>query len=276
MESLTATPDLQPSSLRKASQRFLKSISARVGLGLTVAIILLALLAPVLRPFDPATARDFTARLSPPSAAHWWGTDGLGRDLLTLVWYGTRISLLISLLSVTLGLVIGTLLGLVAGYYRGWLERIIGWITDILLAFPVDFAGDCGGYRRWAELAERDDCRGRGADPHLFALDPQHGAVAARAGLCADGAGFWGEVGPDYFSTYFAFQSGSAGGAGDAFHWHGNARSRRAGLFGAGSQAADAGAGDDAVRFVYQRLCAVGSLDNFDAGTDDYADCAGI
>ena len=52
MESLTASPDLQPSSLRKASQRFLKSISARVGLGLTVAIILLALLAPVLRPFD--------------------------------------------------------------------------------------------------------------------------------------------------------------------------------------------------------------------------------
>ncbi len=136
MESLTAPPDLQPSSLRKATQRFLKSISARVGLGLTVGIILLALLAPVLRPFDPSTARDFTARLSPPSAKHWLGTDGLGRDLLTLVWYGTRISLLISLLSVTLGLAIGTGLGLVAGYYRGWLERIIGWITDILLAFP--------------------------------------------------------------------------------------------------------------------------------------------
>jgi peptide/nickel transport system permease protein len=136
MESLTAPSDLQPSSLQKATQRFLKSISARVGLGLTLAIILLALLAPILRPFDPATARDFTARLSPPSLTHWFGTDGLGRDLLTLVWYGTRISLLISLLSVTLGLIIGTLLGLVAGYYRGWLERIIGWLTDILLAFP--------------------------------------------------------------------------------------------------------------------------------------------
>jgi peptide/nickel transport system permease protein len=136
MESLTAPSDLQPSSLQKATQRFLKSISARVGLGLALAIILLALLAPILRPFDPATARDFTARLSPPSLTHWFGTDGLGRDLLTLVWYGTRISLLISLLSVTLGLIIGTLLGLVAGYYRGWLERIIGWLTDILLAFP--------------------------------------------------------------------------------------------------------------------------------------------
>lgn len=136
MESLTASPDIQPSSLRKATQRFLKSISARVGLVLTVTIVLLALLAPILRPFDPATARNFTERLSPPSAMHWFGTDGLGRDLLSLVWYGTRISLLVSLVSVTLGLVVGTLLGLVAGYYRGWLERTIGWLTDILLAFP--------------------------------------------------------------------------------------------------------------------------------------------
>lgn len=126
----------QSSSFQKAKQRFLRSISARVGLTLTIALVLFALLAPVLRPFDPATARDFTARLSPPSWDHWFGTDGLGRDMLSLVWYGIRISLLISVVSVTLGLVTGTLLGLVAGYFRGWWERIIGWLTDILLAFP--------------------------------------------------------------------------------------------------------------------------------------------
>lgn len=136
MDSLSAPPVVQPSSFRKASQRFLKSISARVGLVLTVTIVLLALLAPVLRPFDPATARDFAARLSSPSAQHWFGTDGLGRDMLSLVWYGTRISLLISLVSVTLGLLIGTFLGLIAGYFRGWLETVISWVTDILLAFP--------------------------------------------------------------------------------------------------------------------------------------------
>ncbi|HEY9698535.1 MAG TPA: ABC transporter permease [Trichocoleus sp.] len=136
METLPARPIAQQSSLQKASRRFFKSISARIGLILTIALVLLALLAPILRPFDPATARDFTARLSPPSLVHWFGTDGLGRDMLSLVWYGIRISLLISLVSVGLGLLIGTSLGLIAGYFRGWLERVISWFTDILLAFP--------------------------------------------------------------------------------------------------------------------------------------------
>ncbi|GAB4382342.1 MAG: ABC transporter permease [Elainellaceae cyanobacterium] len=135
MDSAVAQ-SVQTSSFQKAKRRFLKSISARVGLTLTIILLLLALLAPVLRPFDPATARDFTARLSPPSLEHWFGTDGLGRDMLSLVWYGIRISLLISVVSVTLGLVTGTLLGLVAGYFRGWWERVIGWLTDILLSFP--------------------------------------------------------------------------------------------------------------------------------------------
>jgi peptide/nickel transport system permease protein len=125
-----------PSSFQRASQRFFRSVSARVGLFLTVALIVFALLAPILRPFDPATARDFLARLDPPSIEHWLGTDGLGRDILSLIWYGTRISLLVSVVSVTLGLAIGTLLGLVAGYFRGWLDITIGWMTDILLSFP--------------------------------------------------------------------------------------------------------------------------------------------
>jgi peptide/nickel transport system permease protein len=137
MDTLSTPPSsAQESSFQKVSRRFLKSISARVGLILTVTLILLAVLAPVLRPFDPATARDFVARLQAPSAAHWFGTDGLGRDLLSLVWYGLRISLIISLVSVSLGLIIGTFLGLIAGYFRGWWETVISWLTDILLAFP--------------------------------------------------------------------------------------------------------------------------------------------
>lgn len=136
LESLSPLSAPNESSFKKAQKRFFRSISARIGLILTVAIVLLALFAPILRPFDPATARDFAARLSAPSWAHWLGTDGLGRDMLSLVWYGIRISLLISLVSVGLGLIIGTLLGLVAGYFRGWWETTISWFTDILLAFP--------------------------------------------------------------------------------------------------------------------------------------------
>ncbi|GAB4197367.1 MAG: ABC transporter permease [Coleofasciculaceae cyanobacterium] len=121
---------------RNVLERFLQSTSGRIGFFVAIAIVLLALLAPVLHPYDPATDRDYLARLKPPSAQHWLGTDGLGRDILVLVWYGLRTSLSVGLVSVLLGLSIGVLLGLVAGYFRGWLDVGIGWLTDILLAFP--------------------------------------------------------------------------------------------------------------------------------------------
>jgi peptide/nickel transport system permease protein len=123
-------------SAQKLYQQFLKSTSGRIGLFLTIALVLLALLAPILRPYDPTTARNYTARLDAPNLQFWLGTDGLGRDMLTLIWYGLRISLIISILSVGLGLIIGTTLGLVAGYFRGRTDTLIGWLTDILLAFP--------------------------------------------------------------------------------------------------------------------------------------------
>lgn len=120
----------------KAVKRFLKSISGKVGLILTITIILLSLLAPILHPYDPATDRNYLVRLQPPSPEHWFGTDGLGRDILVLVWYGMRTSLSVGLISVGLGLIAGLILGLIAGYFRGYLETVIGWLTDILLAFP--------------------------------------------------------------------------------------------------------------------------------------------
>ncbi len=122
----------QPRSLR----RFWRSTSGKIGLGLTIALVLLALLAPVLHPYDPASDRNYLARLVLPSATHWFGTDALGRDVLTLVWYGIRTSLLVSLVSVSLGLAIGLGLGLLAGYFRRGIDTAIGWLTDILLAFP--------------------------------------------------------------------------------------------------------------------------------------------
>jgi len=121
---------------QKAFQRFLQSTSGKIGIGLTIAIILMALLAPILNPYEPSTDRNYLARLKPPSVEHWFGTDGLGRDILDLVWYGLRTSLFIGLVAVGVGLLVGLLLGLVAGYFRGWLETVIGWLTDILLSFP--------------------------------------------------------------------------------------------------------------------------------------------
>ncbi|EKQ69379.1 ABC-type dipeptide/oligopeptide/nickel transport system, permease component [Leptolyngbyaceae cyanobacterium JSC-12] len=121
---------------QRAWKRFWQSTPGRVGFVLAIALLLLALLAPVLNPYDPATDRDYLARLVAPSPEHWFGTDALGRDIFTLVWYGIRTSLLISLVSVSLGSVIGLTLGLVAGYARGQVESVINWLTDILLAFP--------------------------------------------------------------------------------------------------------------------------------------------
>lgn len=117
-------------------KRFLKSPSGKVGLALTLALVLLALFIPVLKPYDPTTDRDYLNRLKPPSLEHPFGTDHLGRDIFTRVLHGSRISLQVGVLSVGIGLVAGTLLGLIAGFFRGRTEVAIGWLADLLLAFP--------------------------------------------------------------------------------------------------------------------------------------------
>ncbi|HEY9599236.1 MAG TPA: ABC transporter permease [Cyanophyceae cyanobacterium] len=117
-------------------KRFLQSTSGTIGLVLTTSIVFMALLAPILHPYDPASDRNYLSRLKPPSMEHWFGTDALGRDILTLVWYGMRTSLFIGVVSVGLGMIVGVFLGLMAGYFRGWLDALISWLTDILLSFP--------------------------------------------------------------------------------------------------------------------------------------------
>lgn len=120
------------------SSRFkgLRSPSGLVGGILTSVILLGALLAPILHPYNPVGDRNYPLRLAAPSVDHWFGADGLGRDILTLVWYGLRTSLGICLASISLGLSVGVVLGLLAGYFRGWVDRITGWLTDVMLAFP--------------------------------------------------------------------------------------------------------------------------------------------
>ena len=106
-----------------------------VGLALTMTFVLLALLAPVLAPYDP-TAFTLGQQLRPPSATNLLGTDELGRDILSRVLYGARITLLITLGAVLVSLVIGTFLGIVAGFLGGWTDTLVMRVMDILLAMP--------------------------------------------------------------------------------------------------------------------------------------------
>lgn len=95
----------------------------------------LALAAPLVTPFDPNFV-DVAARLQAPSATHWLGTDTLGRDVLTRVIYGARVSLLVGVTVVLLGALFGTLVGAVAAYAGSWAEEAMMRLTDLVFCFP--------------------------------------------------------------------------------------------------------------------------------------------
>jgi len=100
-----------------------------------------ALLAPLVAPFDPLD-QDLFARLKPPGTTagdktYWLGTDELGRDLLSRIIYGARVSMMVALLSVTVSMTTGTAMGLVAGYFRGPVEVILMRLVDIFLSIPA-------------------------------------------------------------------------------------------------------------------------------------------
>lgn len=119
--------------------RRLKRNRAAIAGGVVVTLfVLIALLAPVLAPYPPNEG-DLTKRLNPPGREYLLGTDSLGRDQLSRVIYGARISLQIQVVAVAIALVIGTLLGMVGGYYGGKLDNVIMRIMDVLLAFPGIF-----------------------------------------------------------------------------------------------------------------------------------------
>lgn len=108
---------------------------ALLGLGIVIALLIAAALAPWIAPYDPL-AQSLGNRLKPPSAAHWFGTDSLGRDILSRILWGTRITLAIVLLVVISVGPVGLLLGTISGYFGGWVDRVLMRITDIFLAFP--------------------------------------------------------------------------------------------------------------------------------------------
>lgn len=108
---------------------------ALAGAFFLVAIGAIALLAPVISPHSP-TQQSLMDRLQPPSADHWLGTDELGRDELSRLIYGARISLLIAIVGTAGGVLLGTLLGLLSAFFGGWVDTLLMRIIDIMFAFP--------------------------------------------------------------------------------------------------------------------------------------------
>jgi peptide/nickel transport system permease protein len=134
-QNLTNIKELDVSMASIVWKRFRRHPGAIVGVSILALLIILVILAP-LSPYDPE-ASSITERLQPPSLAHPMGTDALGRDLLTRVLYGGRVSLTVGLLVVMISLSIGIPVGALAGYYGGRLDSILMRITDTFLSLPV-------------------------------------------------------------------------------------------------------------------------------------------
>jgi peptide/nickel transport system permease protein len=113
-----------------------RSVPGRWGFALTLILVIVALAAPLLAPYDPV-AQNLPARLLSPSAAHWMGTDELGRDILSRIIFGTRVSMLVSICVVFGAGMIGLAIGAVAGYFGGWFDRFVNIILiNAFLSFP--------------------------------------------------------------------------------------------------------------------------------------------
>jgi len=123
------------SPARRALRRLLRRKGAVVGLVVIAVMIVLALLAPLLAPYDPI-ATSWTLVRKPPSALHWFGTDDLGRDILSRVIFGTRASLMAGAISVGIAFGVGVPVGLLSGYRGGFVDALISRITDAMLACP--------------------------------------------------------------------------------------------------------------------------------------------
>ena len=119
-------------------RRLRRNRAAVAGAGIVIVFVALAVLAPVLVPFDPIQG-NLDDRLQPSSATHWLGTDELGRDLLSRILFGARVSLQIQIVAVVLALIIGVVLGSVGGYLGGSVDHVIMRAMDVLLAFPGIF-----------------------------------------------------------------------------------------------------------------------------------------
>ena len=121
----------------RASARFLSQggVFAWAGLVLLAVIVLAAILAPLIAPYDPL-AQDIVNRLLPPSSEFWMGTDSYGRDVFSRIIYGARVSLFVGLVSILIAMTIGTALGVLSGYIGGRFDALVMAAVDLMLSFP--------------------------------------------------------------------------------------------------------------------------------------------
>ena len=132
---VSADATLGGASENRVWKKFRAHRSALLGGILVVFFILIAILAPILPIPDPA-ATDWGAVRKAPSAAHWMGTDEIGRDVLSRLVWGAQASLLAGVVSVGIALALGVPLGILAGYFGGWIDAVISRCTEALLAAP--------------------------------------------------------------------------------------------------------------------------------------------
>ena len=111
---------------------------AVMGISVVSILLLLALLAPIVSPYNPTEIHALHV-LSPPTWLHWCGTDELGRDVLSRMLYGARISLMVGFVAIGIAVTIGSLVGLVSGYYGGWVDTLLMRFVDVMLCFPTFF-----------------------------------------------------------------------------------------------------------------------------------------
>jgi peptide/nickel transport system permease protein len=135
---MTTAPTLsRPGGLWLA---FSKNRLSWVGLVLLVAIVLVAILAPLIAPHDPLE-QNIVSRLEPPSAEFWLGTDSYGRDVLSRLIYGSRISLVVGFLAILIAMSIGATVGILAGYIGGPFDQLVMGLLDVMLSFPTLLLG---------------------------------------------------------------------------------------------------------------------------------------
>ena len=142
MQAATATPAAIPAPRVRGRpgpawlRRVLRSRLALPALLVLCGVVVCAVAAPVVAPHDPYF-QDYASVLEPPSPAHLMGTDDIGRDVLSRVIYGARVSVSVGLVAVALAMLLGVPLGLVAAYGRGWLDDVIMRIMDAIASFPA-------------------------------------------------------------------------------------------------------------------------------------------
>lgn len=136
MSAVVELPSQSRSRRSLVLRRVLRNRSGAIGLALTLLVLAIAVFAPLLAPYDPDDIAPGAAALASPSAAHWFGTDELGRDVLSRVIIGSRSSLQASVLATLIAVAVAVPIGITAGYFRGPWDAVVMRVNDTVLAFP--------------------------------------------------------------------------------------------------------------------------------------------